>query len=72
MLAAGKAKYIEKLWKGGTIVGMGGDGVNNMPALAAADVGMEIGTADFVLMRNNLQDVITAIDLSRKTVVRIQ
>ena len=50
------------------------------PVLAAADVGMAIGArtyiaiegADYVLMRNNLEDVITAIDLSRKTFSRIR
>lgn len=79
-MPAGKADVVRSFQKDGSIVAMVGDGINDSPALAAADVGMAIGAgtdiaieaANYVLMRDNLEDVITAIDLSKKTFSRIR
>ncbi|GFS29561.1 heavy metal atpase 5 [Actinidia rufa] len=75
-----KAEKVKELQASGYIAAMVGDGINDSPALVAADVGMAIGAgtdiaieaADIVLMKSNLEDVITAIDLSRKTFLRIR
>ncbi|KAJ0049581.1 hypothetical protein Pint_15186 [Pistacia integerrima] len=75
-----KAEKVKEFQASGYTVAMVGDGINDSPALVAADVGMAIGAgtdiaieaADIVLMKSNLEDVITAIDLSRKTFSRIR
>lgn len=75
-----KEKEVEKLQKEGKKVAFIGDGINDSPALARADVGLAIGSgtdiaiesADIVLMKDDLRDVNTAIDLSRATINNIK
>ena len=75
-----KAQMIQSLQQQGQTVAMIGDGINDAPALAQADVGISlqggtdvaIATADIILMQDRLDDVIRAIDLSRATVDKIQ
>lgn len=79
VLPEAKEDLIESIMKEGKKVAMVGDGINDAPALAKSDLGIAVGsgtdvaieTGEIILIKDDLRDVVTAMDLSKKTIVKI-